>query len=47
MHYCSRDLKAMNISASSGGKSKEIILGSAYFPYDDAVPHLPRSWRNW
>jgi hypothetical protein len=42
MHQCSRDLTAVKITASCGGKPREIILGSAYLPYD-----LPRRWRSW
>jgi len=38
MHYCSRDLTAVKITASGGGRPRDIILGSAYLPYDDAVP---------
>jgi hypothetical protein len=40
-HHCSRDLTAVKITASSGGKSRETILGSAYLPYDDAAPPPP------
>jgi hypothetical protein len=40
MHHCSRDLMAMKIPASSGGRPRESILGSAYFAYDD-VPTPP------
>jgi hypothetical protein len=41
MHHCSRDLTAVKIIASSGGRPREIILGSAYLPYDDAVTPPP------
>jgi hypothetical protein len=41
MHHCSRDLTAMKITASSGGRPREIILRSAYLPYDDVVPPPP------
>jgi splicing factor 45 len=41
MHHCSRDLTAVKIRASSGGRPREIIFGSAYLPYDDAVPPTP------
>ena len=41
MHHCSRDLTAVKITASSGGRLREIILGSAYIPYDDVVPPPP------
>jgi hypothetical protein len=37
MHHCSRDLTAVKITASCDGRPREIILGSAYLPYDDAV----------
>jgi len=43
MHHCSRDLTAVKITASSGGRPREIILGSANLTYDDVIPHLPRS----
>jgi len=42
MHHCSRDLTAVKITASSGGRPREIILGSAYLPYDDVVPPTSR-----
>ena len=41
MHHCSRDLTAVKITASAGGRPREIILGSAYLPYDDAEPPPP------
>jgi hypothetical protein len=41
MHHYSRDLMAMKITASSGGRPREIILGLAYLPYDDIVPPPP------
>jgi hypothetical protein len=41
MHHCSRDLTAVKITASGGGRPREIILGSAYLPYDDAEPPTP------
>jgi splicing factor 45 len=41
MHHCFRDLTAVKITASNGGKPREIILGSAYLPYDDDVPPPP------
>jgi len=41
MHHCSRDLTPVKITASSGGRLREIILGSAYLPYDDVVPPSP------
>jgi hypothetical protein len=41
MHHCSRDLTAVKITASGGGRPREIILGSAYLPYDDAEPPPP------
>ena len=47
MYHCSRDLAAVKIKTSSGGGPMEIILGSAYLPYDDVVPHLPGNWRSW
>jgi len=34
-HHCSRDLTAVKIKTSSGRGPREIILGSAYFPYND------------
>ena len=41
MHHCSRDLTAVKIKTSSGGVPREIILGSAYLPYDDVAPPPP------
>jgi hypothetical protein len=41
MHHCSRDLTAVKITASGGGRPREIILRSAYIPYDDAEPPPP------
>ena len=41
MNHCSRDLTAVKITASGGGRLREIILGSAYLPYDDAEPPPP------
>jgi hypothetical protein len=35
MHHCSRDLTAVKIKTSADGGPREIILGSAYVPYDD------------
>jgi hypothetical protein len=35
--YCSRDLSAVKLTTSADGGPSEIILGSAYLPYDDAV----------
>jgi hypothetical protein len=42
LHHCSRDLTAVKIKTSSGGGPREIILGLAYLPYDDAKPPPPR-----
>jgi hypothetical protein len=36
-HHCYRDLTAVKIKTSSGGGPREIILRSAYLPYNDAV----------
>jgi hypothetical protein len=47
MHYCSRDLRAVKIKTLHGGGPTEIILRSAYLPYDDAEPPSPGSWRGW
>jgi hypothetical protein len=47
MHHCSRDLTAVKIKTSSGGWPREIILRSAYLPYDDMEPPTPGSWRGW
>jgi hypothetical protein len=47
LHHCSRDLTAVKIKTSSGGGLREIILGSAYLPYDDIEPPRPGSWRGW
>jgi hypothetical protein len=38
MKYCSRDLTAVKIKSSSEEGPREITLGSAYLPYDDAEP---------
>jgi hypothetical protein len=37
MQYCYRDLTAVTFTSNIGG-SREIVLGSAYFSYDDAEP---------
>jgi len=42
MHHCSRDLTAVKIKTSSGRGPREIILRSAYLPYDDVEPPTPR-----
>jgi len=39
MNHCSRDLTA--VTASGEGRPREIILGSAYLPYDEAEPPPP------
>jgi len=41
MNHCSRDLTAVKIKTSIDGGPREIILGSAYLPYDDAEPPPP------
>jgi hypothetical protein len=41
MHHCSRDLTAVKIKTSGGNGPREIILGSAYLPYDDVEPPPP------
>jgi hypothetical protein len=41
MHHCSRDLTAVKITSSSGERPRDIILRSAYLPYDDDVPPPP------
>ena len=41
MHHCSRDLMAVKIKTSSGGGPREIVLRSAYLPYDDVEPPPP------
>ena len=41
MHHCSGDLKAEKIKTSSGEEPREIMLGSAYLPYDGFVPPPP------
>jgi len=38
MHQCSRDLTVVKIKTSSGWGPREIILGSAYLPYDVEPP---------
>jgi hypothetical protein len=38
MKHCSRDLTAVKIKSSSEEGPREITLGSAYLPYDDAEP---------
>ena len=38
MHHCSRDLTAVKIKTSRGKGPREIILGSAYLPYDEPPP---------
>jgi hypothetical protein len=42
MHHCTRDFTAVKIKTSCGGGPRDIILGSAYIPYDDAEPPPPR-----
>jgi hypothetical protein len=42
MHHCSRDLTAVKITASGGGRPREIILRSAYLSYDDTEPPPPK-----
>ena len=41
MHHSSRDLTAVKIKTSSGRGPGEIILGSAYLPYDDVESPPP------
>jgi hypothetical protein len=36
--YCYRDLTAVKITASNSGGPREIVLGSAYLPFEDAEP---------
>jgi hypothetical protein len=38
MHHCSRDLTAVKVKMSANGGPRNIILGSAYLPYDDELP---------
>jgi hypothetical protein len=38
LHHCSRDLTEVKIKTSSGREPREIILGSAYLPYEDEPP---------
>jgi hypothetical protein len=40
MHHCSRDFSVAKIKTSSDRGPREIVLGSAYLPYDD-VELLP------
>jgi hypothetical protein len=42
MHYCSRDLTVVKIRKSCDKGPREIILGSAYLPYDDPEPPPPK-----
>jgi hypothetical protein len=42
MKHCSRDLTAVKIKSSSDDGPREITLGSAYVPYDDAEPPRTR-----
>jgi hypothetical protein len=41
MHHCSRNLTAVKIKMSCGEGPREIILESAYLPYDDVEPPIP------
>ena len=41
MHHCSRDLTAVKLKTSINGGPREIILGSAYLPYDDVKSPPP------
>jgi hypothetical protein len=45
MHYCLRDLTAAKIKTLCGRRPREILLGSAYLPYDGAEPPPPREVR--
>jgi hypothetical protein len=47
MKYCSRDLTAVRIKSSNEEGPREIILGSAYLPYDDVEPLLTRELVTW
>jgi splicing factor 45 len=38
MHHCTRDLTAVKIKTSADGGPREIILRSAYLPYDIELP---------
>jgi hypothetical protein len=42
MKHCSRDLTAVKIKSSNEEGPREIILGSAYLPYDDVEPPTTR-----
>jgi hypothetical protein len=41
MYHCSRNLTAVKIKTSGGNGPREIILRSAYLPYDDVEPPPP------
>jgi hypothetical protein len=45
MRYCCRDLAAVKIKTLCGRGPRQINVGSAYLPYDDAEPHTPVRWR--
>jgi hypothetical protein len=45
MKYCSRYLTAVKIKLSNEERSREIILGSAYLPYDDVEPQHIREYK--
>jgi hypothetical protein len=38
IQHCSRDNTTVKIKTSDGSGPREIILGSAYLPYDDVEP---------
>jgi hypothetical protein len=46
LHHCTRDLMAVKIKTSVDGGPKEIILGSAYLPYDDVELPPPGELEN-
>jgi hypothetical protein len=41
MHHCSRDLTAVKSKTSCSEGPREIVVGSAYLPYDDIEPPPP------
>jgi hypothetical protein len=41
MHYCFRDITAVKSKTSGSERPREIILVSAYLPYNDAEPPPP------
>jgi hypothetical protein len=42
LEFCSRDATTVKITYTHGGGCRELIVASAYLPYDSDEPHQPR-----